>query len=80
MRIKHRDYNGNVHAVSCLPSGRYCECSVMGGNSFSQWQVSVGSLLLAGDVFYGRACGGVIWIQTTQGNPPDGGRNSVYIC
>ena len=34
----------------------------MGGNSFAQQRVSVGSLLLAGDVLYGRACGGGIQI------------------
>ena len=63
MTIKHRDYNRNVHAVSCLPSSGYWECSVIGGNSFAQWQVSVGSLLLVGDVLYGRACGGVVQIH-----------------
>ena len=36
--------------------------AVMGGNSYAQWWVSVGSLLLAGDVLYGRACGGVVQI------------------
>ena len=36
--------------------------AVMGGNSFAQWQVSVSFLLLAGDVLYGRACGGGIQI------------------
>ena len=52
----------------------------MGGNSFAQWKVSVGSLLLVGDVLYGRACGGVIQIWTTQENLPNGGSNNIYIC
>ena len=42
MRIKHRYYNGNVHAVSCLPSGRYWGMfhhAMTGGNSFAQGQV-----------------------------------------
>ena len=29
MRIKHRYYKGNVHAVSCPPSSGYWECSIM---------------------------------------------------
>ena len=60
MRIKHKDYKWNVHVVSCPPSSRYWECSVMGGNLFAQWWVWVGSLLLVSDVLYGRAHGGVV--------------------
>ena len=54
--------------------------AMMGGNSFAQWQFPVGFLFLVGDVLYGRAHGGGIWIWATKDNPPNGGSNSVYIC
>ena len=66
-----------------LHNGRYCgmfSSAVKGGSSSAQWQLTVGLLLMASDVFYSRAYGGGLQIQTTKGHPPNRGGDSVHIC